>query len=64
MLWDEARRLGKSTQWINEHPIVTLFLDKLASLNGRRGDSEQVYIAYGKVREIAAGCELAGVEVR
>ncbi len=32
-LWDEARRTGHGTDWINQHPIVTLFLDKLASLN-------------------------------
>lgn len=30
---DEQQRLGKGTAWKNEHPIVSLFLDKLASLN-------------------------------
>jgi hypothetical protein len=33
VLWPEARRLGKGTEFVNSHPIVTLFLDKLASLN-------------------------------
>jgi hypothetical protein len=33
-LWEQARANGKGTDFINTHPIVTLFLDKLASLNG------------------------------
>ncbi len=33
VLWPEARRLGKGTEYINTHPIVTLFLSKLGSLN-------------------------------
>jgi hypothetical protein len=32
-LWLEAHRLGKGTGWVNQHPIVTMFLDKMASLN-------------------------------
>lgn len=34
VLWAEARERGEGTAWINRHPIVTLFIDKLASLNG------------------------------
>ena len=33
VLWPEARRLGKGTDFVNSHPIVTLFLSKLCSLN-------------------------------
>jgi len=33
VLWPEARRLDKGTEWVNTHPIVTLFLSKLGSLN-------------------------------
>jgi hypothetical protein len=33
VLWPEARRLGHGTKWVNEHPICTLFLSKLGSLN-------------------------------
>lgn len=33
VIWPEARRLGKGTEWVNSHPIVTLFLSKLCSLN-------------------------------
>ena len=29
VIWPEARRLGKATEFVNTHPIVTLFLDKL-----------------------------------
>src|SRR5260370_19523782 len=30
---DEQNRLGKGTDWKNAHPIVTLYLSKLGSLN-------------------------------
>jgi len=32
-LWPAARRQGKGTAYVNSHPIVTLFLHKLTSLN-------------------------------
>lgn len=32
-LWPEANKLGLGTAYINQHPIVACFLDKLASLN-------------------------------
>ena len=32
-IWKEADRLHKGTDWVNQHPIVTLFLDKMAPLN-------------------------------
>jgi hypothetical protein len=34
VIWPEARRLGKGTEWVNRHPICVLFLSKLGSLNG------------------------------
>jgi hypothetical protein len=34
VIWPEARRLGKGTDWVNQHPICVLFLSKLCSLNG------------------------------
>lgn len=33
MIWPEARKAGKGTDYVNTHPIVTLFLSKLISLN-------------------------------
>ncbi len=33
VIWPEAHRLGKGTEWVNTHPVCSLFLDKLASLN-------------------------------
>jgi hypothetical protein len=33
VIWPEARRLGEGTDWVNRHPVVTLFLSKLCSLN-------------------------------
>jgi hypothetical protein len=42
------------TDWVNEHPIVTLFLDKLSSLNNYT--STLGYIAaYEKVEKLAKG---------
>jgi hypothetical protein len=34
VLWPESRRNGGGTRFVNLHPIATLFLYKLASLNG------------------------------
>jgi hypothetical protein len=33
-IWAAARKQGKGTKYVNTHPIVTLFLHKLTSLNG------------------------------
>ena len=33
VLWVEARKQGKGTEYVNSHAIVTLFLHKLTSLN-------------------------------
>ncbi len=33
VLWPEARKLGKGTEFVNTHCIVTLFLHKLMTLN-------------------------------
>jgi hypothetical protein len=35
-VWEEARRQGKGTAFVNESPIVYLYLDKLMSLNRRQ----------------------------
>jgi len=54
-LWEESRRIGKGTKWINEHPIVTLFLSKLASLNRSQDCSFEKYCeASDAVEKIAA----------
>jgi len=33
-LWEEANRIGQGTDWVNTHPIVKAYVDKLASLAG------------------------------
>ena len=53
-LWPEARKRGLGTAWINTHPITTLFLDKLCSLNGIVTDSNKLALAYAEVKAIAA----------
>lgn len=52
-IWPEANRLGKGTDWVNQHPICTLFLDKLSDLNGRK-DFGPAYLA---VCDMAEGKE-------
>lgn len=64
VLWAEAREHGHGTGWINRHPIVTLFIDKLASLNGSQGDSSVVFSAYDKVREIVATTQQEGLTAK
>jgi hypothetical protein len=63
VLWPEAQRLGKGTEWVNHHPITALFLSKLASLNGTdcfcssatsnysRAAAEVEKLAAGKARQ-------------
>jgi hypothetical protein len=56
VLWAEARDgEGRGTEWINTHPIVTLFLDKLASLNRTQCFcNSAVSDAYTQVHKIIA----------
>ena len=53
VIWPEARRLGKGTAWVNGHPIVALFLSKLADLNGPLANDFSR--AYNAVQAIARG---------
>jgi hypothetical protein len=50
VIWPEARRLGKGTEWVNTHPIVAIFLSKLVDLN-RNQDFSQAYDAVKKLAE-------------
>lgn len=55
-LWPEARALNVGTTWVNTHPIVTLFLDKLSDLNdSERGESNASLLtwAWDRVKELA-----------
>jgi hypothetical protein len=51
-LWAEAGVKGKGTEWINQHPIVTLFIDKLAHLNGSQFNHSKVSDSYDEVHKI------------
>jgi hypothetical protein len=58
-LWPAAREQGKGTDWVNQHPVCTLFLDKLASLNRSQclcSDNMNSFgRAYDAVVKLAAG---------
>ena len=59
VIWPEARRLGKGTEYVNSSPICTLFLDKLASLNRSQclcpDSMKSYYTAYTEVEKLARG---------
>jgi hypothetical protein len=55
VLWAEARANNHGTDWINTHPIVTLFIDKLSHLNGCQYDKGVIDTAYPAVYAIAKG---------
>jgi len=55
-LWPEAHRRGLGTRWVNQHPIATLFLSKIADLNGVPCiDSNRLELALREVKAIAEG---------
>ena len=45
---EQSRTLGHGTEWRNRHPAVTLFVDKLASLNGTQCCCETSTRAFSK----------------
>lgn len=55
VICDEANRLGKGTEWKNQHPIVVLYLDKLADLARccDRGNNATFRLAYDSVCALA-----------
>ena len=59
VLWPEARKLGKGTEYANTHPIVTLFLHKLLSLNHADCFCSECITTYSRARieveKIASG---------
>lgn len=53
VLWPEARRLNKGTDWVNQHPICTLFLDKLCDLNRVQREVTGFSQAYDKCERLS-----------
>jgi hypothetical protein len=52
-LWPAAHESGLGTDWVNKHPIVTLTVDKLMSLNDYADPSEDWQRAYRAVTAMA-----------
>jgi len=65
VLWPEARNTGHGTDWVNQHPICTLFLDKLASLNRTQclcsANMDSFGKAYDEVHKLASAVEAGPV---
>lgn len=64
-LWAAAKAESQGTDYVNQHPIVTLYLSKLVSLNRTEcycGDSSRVFqTASAKVEAIATADQPATV---
>lgn len=54
VLWPEARKQEKGTDWVNRHPISIMFTDKIASLSCR-GSLVDFSKAYDEVKVLAKG---------
>ena len=50
VLWPVANFYGYGTEWVNTHPIVICYADKIADLSGMKGENE-VFNAYHSVRQ-------------
>ena len=51
-IWELARELGHGTDWVNQHPVVVLFVDKLASLARCQGIDSTSMDAYGRAYDL------------
>lgn len=56
---EEAHRIGEGTAWRNNHPIIRLYVDKLASLSGMQGPTAEgnYSAAYEECKALAAAEE-------
>lgn len=52
-LWEEARRTDQGTEWVNQHPVSVLFVNKMDSLV--RDSGEKFSRAYDECEKLARG---------
>lgn len=52
-VWVEARKVGRGTDWVNTHPLVILYSNKISSMCGS-SDSYQFSTAYDACKEGAS----------
>ena len=45
----------KGTEWLNNHPVTVLYVDKLASLSGIQNSGSPVYEAYETCQNVLDG---------
>lgn len=53
-IWEEARKQGAGTDFVNRHPINVLFASKVASLTGCEA-GRSFSLAYENCQELAGG---------
>lgn len=51
LLWVEARALGLGTGFVNQHPIIVLYVDKLAALARCQYNTDVLSKAYDEVHK-------------
>jgi len=49
-IWKEAWELGKGTDYVNSHPLIIIFADKLLQLAGVPTYLDEVQLAYAIVK--------------
>jgi len=55
-LWKYAHENSKGTDWVNTHPIVIVFLDKMSSLAGiQELGNSKVFRAFDEVDKLEKG---------
>jgi len=57
-LWEHAHEQKKGTDWVNKHPIVQAFADKLASLSHIQGFNSNAIEAHRLCEQLAQGVSL------
>ena len=57
---DISRANCTGTDWLNKHPIIVLFADKLASMAGVQGISSESQTAYGRAYDACR--DMAGID--
>jgi hypothetical protein len=53
-IWPAARENSQGTQWVNRHPIVTVILCKLGTLNAHCENGDELLQAFREVESLAA----------
>ncbi len=54
-LWELAHKMKKGTDWVNQHPIVQMYVDKLACLSRVQSSADGYIEKYSAVEQLTKG---------